>query len=134
MSYIIIALIIFAISLGALLSLFILKARALRDLSVEELNRMQPSVALIVYKKILHLGHRLSLAIWKRLSPHVDVTKRAILLALSRAILWLVRKLSALRDNLRGQAPITHRESTSVFLQDLSAQSSKNNNQGAIHG
>lgn len=133
MSYIIIALVIFIISLLALLALFFMKAKSLRSLSVEELNKTQPSVALLVYKKILHLGHRLSLAIWKRLSPHVDVTRRAILLALSRVLLWLVRKLSLLRDNLRGQAPIAHRESTSVFLQDLSAQSSKNN-QGAIHG
>ena len=133
MSNIIIALIVFLISLGALFALFVMKAKSLRALSVEELNKTQPSVALIVYKKILHFGHALSLAMWKRLSPHVDVTRRAILLALSRVLLWLVRKLSALRDNLRGQAPITHRESTSLFLQDLSAQSAKNNH-GAIHG
>lgn len=113
--------------------MFVMKAKSLRALSVEGLNKTEPSVALIVYKKIIQLGHKISLAIWKRLSPHIEVARRATLLALSRILLWLVRKLSALRDNLRGRAPIARRESSSLFLQDLSAQTA-NNNHGVIHG
>lgn len=133
MTYIIIALTFFGVSLLGLVFLFFKKARSLKNLSVAELAVEEPSVALLVYKKIIQIGSGVVQKVWKRISPQVEILHRATVIALSRVLLWLVRKLSKMRDNLRGRAPITRRETTSGFLQDLSAHTTKNHH-GAIHG
>jgi hypothetical protein len=113
--------------------LFFRKARFLKNLSVAELAVEEPSVAFLIYKRMIQTGHGVVQKVWKRISPQVEILRRATVMALSRVLLWLVRKLSAMRDSLRGRAPITRRETTSGFLQDLSAHTTKSHH-GAIHG